>query len=86
MGCCKLAHSVRLTMVPSHGYTGYGAFTWIHWLWCLHMSTLAMVPSHGYTGYGAFTWIHWLWCLHMDNTKQSEGLVLCVKKLGLRAG
>ena len=52
--------------LPSHGYTGYGAFTWIHWLWCLHMDTLAMVPSHGYTGYGAFTWIHWLWCLHMD--------------------
>ena len=26
-GCCKLAHSVRLTMVPSHGCTGYGAFT-----------------------------------------------------------
>ena len=45
-GCCKLAHSVRLTMVPSHGCTGYGAFTWIHWLWCLHMDTLAMVPSH----------------------------------------
>ena len=55
-------------MVPSHGYTGYGAFTWVHWLWCLHMGTLvkvhmgtlatftctlAMVPSHGYTGYGA---------------------------------
>ena len=51
-----------LAMVPSHGYTGYGAFTWVHWLWCLHM---AMVPSHGYTGYGAFTWVHWLWCLHM---------------------
>ena len=26
-GCCKLAHSVRLTMVPSHGCTGYGALT-----------------------------------------------------------
>ena len=26
-GCCKLAHSVRLTMVPSHRCTGYGALT-----------------------------------------------------------
>ena len=43
-------------MVPSLWYTGYGAFTWVHWIWCLHMGTLAMVPSRpGYTGYGAFT-------------------------------
>ena len=58
-------HMGTLAMVPSHGYTGYGAFTWVHWLWCLHTGTLAMVPSHGYTGYGAFTRVHWLWCLHM---------------------
>ena len=34
MGCCKLAHSVR-----------HGAFTWIHWLWWLHMceGTIASV-------------------------------------------